>query len=174
MFKCVNSKCLFLFLAEYRKVGSPTNMRVALVRTYPAEPKKFEFSEDVHRISEKFVKTYNQSVAAEEAGLDELAGVGYRKALEFLIKDYLIEHENVDPDKVASKFLGTVINNFVKHESIKEMARQSAILGNDEAHYVRKHEDYDIENLKVFLNLTVKWIEMELDTAKLTGMIQSK
>ena len=36
-----------------------------------------------------FLTIYNQSLSAEDNNLDQIAGIGYRKALEFLIKDYL-------------------------------------------------------------------------------------
>jgi hypothetical protein len=44
-----------------------------------------EFSKIIEDISEKFSKIYNQAQNAEISNLDEIAGPGYGKALEFLI-----------------------------------------------------------------------------------------
>lgn len=49
------------------------------------------FSEEIKRISPRFIKVYEQSMIAEENELDEIDGVGLRKALEILVKDYLID-----------------------------------------------------------------------------------
>ena len=57
------------------------------------EPNRFTpqtFDSHIHDVSPDFVNIYNQALAAENSRLNEIAGVGYRKSLEFLIKDYLI------------------------------------------------------------------------------------
>ena len=37
-----------------------------------------------------------------------------------------------------------------------------AWLGNDETHYIKKNEGYDVDDLKRLLNATIYWIEMKL------------
>ena len=37
----------------------------------------------------KFIDVYNQSLEAEIKGLDEIAGMGFRKSLEILVKDFV-------------------------------------------------------------------------------------
>ncbi len=49
----------------------------------------------VNECNSKFIKTYLQSLEAESNGLDEIAGMGYRKAIEYLVKDWSIQ-ENQD------------------------------------------------------------------------------
>lgn len=46
------------------------------------------------------------------------------------------------------------------------MAKRTTWLGNDHAHYVSKHPDQDLNDLKALLSLTIKWIDMELETAE--------
>jgi hypothetical protein len=115
------------------------------------------------RISPRFIKIYHQAKTAEENGLDEVAGPGYGKALEFLIKDYLIGYEFTGDDEkgklVRTSFLGLCINNFVTDQRIKDTARLAAWLRNDESHYVRKWEDRDLSHLKDLISLTVNWID---------------
>ena len=50
---------------------------------------------------------------------------------------------------------------------IKEVAKRAAWLGNDETHYVRIWEEKDVSDLKQLINLTVRWIENEIETRQL-------
>ncbi|MEK0405122.1 hypothetical protein WNX62_16005, partial [Lactiplantibacillus plantarum] len=52
--------------------------------------KEADFPQQISDISPRFVSVYTQSFKAERIGLAELAGMGYRKALEMLVKDYAI------------------------------------------------------------------------------------
>jgi len=49
------------------------------------------FPKEVEKYSKNFIVIYNQAFTAEINGLTEICGLGYRKAFEFLIKDYLIK-----------------------------------------------------------------------------------
>ncbi len=125
-----------------------------------------EFSEIVHTISPEFTKIYNQAFYAEQMRLDQICGAGYRKALEFLIKDYLISKETEEQivDNIKKKFLNNCIQENVKNDNIKQVAKRAAWLGNDETHYVRQWEDKDVQYLKKLIDLTVRWIENEIET----------
>ncbi|WP_158787947.1 DUF4145 domain-containing protein [Granulicella sp. L46] len=123
----------------------------------------------VAEISPSFANIYGQAEAAEAQPLSEIAGVGYRRALEFLVKDYLIsqyEDEKAKAD-IRGLFLGRCIEKYVKNENVKLVAKRAAWLGNDETHYVRLWEGKDIKDLKNLIALTVSWIEMELRTLEL-------
>ena len=92
--------------------------------------------------------------------------MGFRKALEFLVKDYLIskEADRARHEDIKRKLLGACIADDVADDRIKTVAARAAWLGNDETHYVRRWQDHDITDLKRLIDLTVKWIEMELET----------
>lgn len=49
------------------------------------------FDKKIDEISPKFNEIYKQALAAEVSNLNEIAGLGYRKSLEFLIKDIAIQ-----------------------------------------------------------------------------------
>lgn len=120
-----------------------------------------EFSETINSISGSFVVIYNQAFSAEQQGLTEICGVGFRKALEFLIKDYIIINKPEDKEKVEKKLLGACISDYVNDERIKTVAKRAVWLGNDETHYIRKWEGKSLDDLKKLIDLTVHWIEME-------------
>ena len=50
---------------------------------------KRKFDDNIAAVSPLFVKIYNQAATAEAYKLDDVAVLGYLKALEFLVKDYL-------------------------------------------------------------------------------------
>jgi len=70
----------------------------------------------------------------------EICGVGYRKSLEFLIKDYLIgrapegEGQAAAVEAIKKKFLGTCIKEDIEDANIKLVAQRATWLGNDETH----------------------------------------
>ncbi len=79
---------------------------------------------------------------------------------------YLISKTTDDAQREQDQAedVGPCIADDVADDRIKNVARRAAWLGNDETHYVRLWEDRDIEDLKRSIELTVRWIEMELET----------
>ena len=55
----------------------------------------------------------------------------------------------------------------VSNEKIKAVAQRAVWLGNDETHYIRKWTNKDVSHLKGLIELTVRWIESELETQEL-------
>lgn len=125
------------------------------------------FSESIQEISPEFISIYNQSLEAENKGLDKIIGVGYRKALEFMIKDYLIKNNPDKEKEIKDKFLGKCIEDYVTDQRIKSVSKRAAWLGNDETHYVRKWDGKDVNDLKMLIDLTLYWIDSAVLTAKL-------
>ncbi|GGB26904.1 hypothetical protein GCM10011409_00260 [Lentibacillus populi] len=94
-----------------------------------------------------------------------ISGIGYRKAIEFLVKDYLIFLNPENKEKILKQQLSPCINMLDNH-NIKEIARRAAWLGNDETHYMRKWEDKDINDLKKLIEVTVYFIAMDVSAKK--------
>lgn len=120
------------------------------------------FSEGITNLSPNFVAIYNEALKAEELGLNSICGMGYRKSLEFLVKDYIIHKDSSKENEVATKLLMNCINDYIGDERLKSLAKASAWLGNDQTHYVKKHIDYGTQDLKVFINAFVTFIDAEL------------
>ncbi|WP_233554903.1 DUF4145 domain-containing protein [Atopobacter sp. AH10] len=96
--------------------------------------------------------------------LDLIAGVGYRKATEFLIKDYAIHRYPENQNKIEKQPLAQVIKeNFTDFPKLQNLSTAVAWIGNDETHYVRKHDDKDLDDLKRFINSAVHFISADLD-----------
>ena len=100
-------------------------------------------------------------------GFDQICGMGYRKALEFLIKDYIISRDSSLKALVEKKLLSACINDHISSEQIKDIAKRAAWLGNDESHYVRVWKNQDVNSLISLIKLTVHWIETEYLTEKI-------
>ena len=128
----------------------------------PVVPHKNTFSSNIATLSPDFVKIYNESLAAEEMGFSSICGMGYRKSLEFLIKDFLICQNPSLKETISQKTLGACIKEYISDDRLQSLAKASAWLGNDETHYVKKHNDYNVVNLKSFINAFVTFIDAEL------------
>lgn len=77
------------------------------------------------------------------------------------------------PESIKSLMLSPCINKYIDNPKIKALATASTWLGNDETHYVRKHEDYNIEHLKVFISSVAAFIESDLAYAKATALLNA-
>lgn len=163
VFRCTNDDCARMFIGLY-DLG--LNSYYALSWTCPRQPIEMIFGEEISKLSKMFTLTYNQAISAESSNLFEISGLGYRKALEYLIKDYLIFEHPEKTDLIKKTFLGTCIDTYILDQNLKLTAKRAVWLGNDESHYVRKWENKDITDLKLLIKLSVNWIENILLTHK--------
>ncbi len=165
--QCANSACNKHFIIDNNNYSVELN----------ATPKRATFSVIINELSSSFEEIYNQAYMAEQYCLNQICGVGYRKALEFLIKDYLIANsqDEKEIDSIKKELLGQCISKRVENLNIKNVASRAAWLGNDETHYIRKWVDKDVQNLKSLIDLTIRWIESEIETKQLlTEMPENK
>lgn len=109
-------------------------------------------------VQTKFVKTYLQSLVAESQGLDEIAGMGYRKAIEYLVKDWAIHKFPDDKMKIQKLWLSEIIKNYFDGD-LKEILDRATWLGNDQTHYNKLFDEFNIDHLKELIEL----IMVELD-----------
>lgn len=163
---CSNDSCRRIFLVNYKMDGQDFKFN----RFLNGLPKGPDWPKPILDLksgnqngadqpsSSRFIKTYLQSLVAENSGLDELAGMGYRKAIEYLVKDWAIQEKPGDKVKIESSWLGAVIHDYYTGD-LKEILERATWLGNDQAHYNKIFEEYDIEVLKELIEL----IMVELD-----------
>jgi hypothetical protein len=151
----------------YAQIGSDGCFHISSLSK--GKHKTKNFPSEIKEVSEKFVQIYGESEFAEQENLTEICGVGYRKALEFLIKDYLIKKFPEKEDEIKKKFLGNCISELIENSRIKEITKRATWLGNDETHYFKKWEDKDLEDLKKLIEITVHFISMEIEADKYMG-----
>ncbi|WP_368492853.1 hypothetical protein AB4J90_16370 [Geobacillus thermodenitrificans] len=163
IFKCSSERCQRLFIASYRRVRDSFN-QWKFVAVEPIHYKKEDIDDVIKEICPEFESIYNEAKEAELRGLMKIAGMGYRKSLEFLIKDYLIHFKGKDKEEIEKKFLGNCIKEDIDNYNVKQIALRAAWLGNDESHYVRQWKDKNIEDLKLLLRLSMRWIVDEIIT----------
>ncbi len=133
-----------------------------------------DFPPEVEVISPMFVKICSEADFAEQDKLSEICGGGYRKALEFLIKDYLIKKYPEKEVEIKKKFLGNCISEMTENPKVKEIAKRATWLGNDEIHYFRKWEGKDLEDLKRLIEITQHLIALEIQSDKYIGEMENE
>ncbi|MEJ2745130.1 MAG: DUF4145 domain-containing protein [bacterium] len=158
VFQCPSQECSRLFIALYEKLTSKDPL--FFVKTIPVTGHTRIFDDFVQEISPGFCQIWNEAYKAEQAGSTQICGMGYRKALEFFVKDYLIYQKSDEKTRILSTPLGTCISQYIEDPRIKACAQRAAWLGNDESHYLRKWEGKDIKDLKILIDLTVHWMNM--------------
>jgi hypothetical protein len=172
VYQCPRRACGRLFIARYRVDRKPTyrpglgDRYYRLFGLVPRTPRESDVPQEVNAVSPSFASIYNEAQAAESYGLGQVAGAGYRKSLEFLVKDYCSAADPENAEAIKQKFLGRCIQDHVTDERVRECARRASWLGNDEVHYTRKWESKDVEDLKILIQLTVGWIHSDVLTKK--------
>ncbi len=178
-FECPSCKSGFLstyeiILEDETSSGSYFFKEHKLCYSAPSIPNHTLFDTKISTLSSNFVETYHQSQSAEVYNLNQIAGMGYRKALEFLIKDYCVYKNSSDCDKIYNMLLAQCINTYIDDSKIKNLAKVSIWLGNDETHYIKKFEDKDINDLKRFIDTTVYFILYNLNADEANNIVNSQ
>lgn len=136
------------------------NQRGDLLSIWPSY-NKFELPESLKILSPRFVELYNQSYFAEQENFFELAGSGYRNALEVLIKDFAIKELNKPEADVVKLNLNRAISTYMPTINLSASADVVRILGNDYTHYERHYDHLEFSILKRYLKIFIDTIENE-------------
>ena len=161
-FRCSRSACKKYFAVEY--IFTSTSELCSIAKYSYRPPIKVKLPENIEKVSPVFVEIYSQATVAESEALNQIAGVGYRKAAEFLIKDYVISKNPSDEEHIKSIMLGQVIAEYLSDfPKIQALAKSVSWIGNDETHYVRRHNDKDIQDLKRFILSAAQFIAANYD-----------
>lgn len=166
---CTNPKCKNSFVVEYEYDNQYV---LSFKRVQPTPPLQQRIFDDaILHISSSFVEIYNQAFSAFQLGLSQICGIGFRKSIEYLIKDYAMLMFPCQSDTIKTKKLAQCINDYITDTRIKEVAKRAVWLGNDEAHYYRKWENKDVNDLMDTIDLTLYWIEAEEKSKRLLAEI---
>lgn len=127
-------------------------------------PKAFtsqSVSESIRKISPSFLEIFSQAEEAERQNLSEICGLGYRKAVEFLVKDYLCATNPENESAIKEQSLGTCIKEGIIDVRIKTLAQRATWIGNDATHYIKKHKNLDVQDMKRFIRAMEAFIDAE-------------
>lgn len=128
----------------------------------------------INSVSPKFVKIYKQALQAEKLNLDELAGMGLRKAIEFLVKDYAIKNNRENEQEIKSQNLGNTINKFIDDDNLQALAEGATWIANDETHYATEWPNKDIEDIKKYIECFIGHIELKSNIADIQNMREER
>ena len=120
---------------------------------------KQKFSDEVEKLSPRFVSIFRQADAAMQKGWNDVAGIGFRYSFEILVKDYLI---SLREQNIPEINLGECIAKLNPDIFDKELFRDTVWLGNDFAHYVSKHPEMDIHELRDAIMSCVEKIDRHI------------
>jgi hypothetical protein len=142
--------------------------------TYPNFSDDINISEKVKHEYPDFLRILVQSQKAEEADLNELAGMGYRKALEFFVKEYVTQNLDGGAEKnsILSEPLGETIKR-LENPLLQSISKASSWLGNDQTHMVQKHPEYGINDIKKYIKVLTNLVEAEF-VAEEVGVLLNK
>ncbi|MFZ2804528.1 MAG: hypothetical protein WA001_04865 [Patescibacteria group bacterium] len=164
VFLCPRQACERLFIARYKAINpSATQTQFEFLNCLPIEVESKLFSSTINATSPKFQTIWNQSFSAEQSELTEVCGPGYRKALEFLVKDYAKTLHADKIEQIEKCLLSSCITQYIDEPKIQKVAERAAWLGNDETHYVRTWESKDLDDLKKLIDMVVHLIDAKAD-----------
>jgi len=163
IWRCTNKDCRRYFPALFNLDGDLVRFLNGLPKgpDWPKPIADLNSGNNVDKDNEnqtRFIQTYLQSLTAENDGLDEIAGMGFRKSIEYLVKDWAIQSNPDDAEKINKMWLGSVIETYYDGD-LKGILERATWLGNDQTHYNRLFEEFDINDLKELIGL----IMVELD-----------
>ncbi len=140
---------------------------------YPYAIPKIEIPENIQDLYPDFYSVYKQAAKAESLGLDKICRMGFRKAVELLVKNYLINQHNEPEEKILKATLGQSINN-IESPKIRALARSATWIGNDETHAIKKLKNYDVQDMKKFIYSLCYFIASELIADEAQILTQKK
>lgn len=177
MFYC--KACSNSFISYFNYFESFSDGLLYFKQFFRHEPKRFvaiKFVKIISNLSERFVQIYNQAAHAESLGLFEVAGPGYRKSLEILVKDYAIKKYPEKKELIGSATytLSQCINEFIDVDRIKNPSIAASWLGNDATHYTKRHQNKDLSDLKQFIETVIFFIQFDLSADSAAGFVAEK
>lgn len=156
--KCTH--CQKTFISLYEATDPPETAQ--FIRCYPSysgDPVPTQLSD----MSPRFADLNRQAQTAEEHELIDIAAVGYRAALEVLVKDYAIKELSEPEEEVKQKKLAGAIGKYLKQEELVATADVVRILGNDYAHFERQYPQLDFNTLKYYYQIFLNMIKVQYD-----------
>ena len=166
IFQCPS--CHEIFFAKYSYSDDGLVFKYPVV--YPSPQATLNLPTQIKEFYPEFYEIYRQSAEAEEYKLDKICGMGYRKALEFLVKHYLFDKFPDKKEAIQKEYLGKSIAR-IPYPNIQALAHAATWIGNDETHIEKKHQTYGVEDMKAFMTALSHLILAEKTTEDAVSLI---
>jgi len=148
-FQCARPECRRIFVGRY--VPGPDG-ELDLDAVSPATARRESIPPEVEAFSAGFVETFGQANDAEARGHTRLAALGYRAALDRLVREYLMREHPESAAEIRALPLAGCIAAYVDNPRVKAAAARTPALtsGDDEE---------AVAELKVLLRLAINWVD---------------
>lgn len=128
IFLCPN--CQEHFVTNYKIISDEKNEYVINIGYSINYAVDKNIPDNIKEFSPRFIEIYEQALTAKENGLNELVGIGLRKSIEFLVKDYLINVKSLPKKEIEQMFLQNAIKK-LEDNDITSLAEKITWLGNE-------------------------------------------
>lgn len=157
--KCTN--CFEKYITSHSRSNSSNEKNTEFLFIYPSL-KSRKFSNNIEKLSPKFIEIYTEAAYSEHAGHYSSAGIAYRLALEILIKDYAIQELDKDKDEVSKKKLYSAIEEYLPNTNFQKVADVIRLKGNDYTHFKEKFDEVTFDTMKDYFNIFIDLIDVQL------------
>ena len=144
-----------------------------VAETPPHNPsEELKLSETIRQLSPDFATTYNEAAIAERTGLTQLSVLGYRRALELLIKDYATKLSPSEQKEIQSKSIADCLRDYVDDSKTKNIVMAASWISNQQTHSIIGCNEELLGELKVCILILIHYIEMQMSTERLAEIIR--
>ena len=147
-YKCPCCEQIFFAIYQHNPASMILGDKIMYFDIVGGHKEKRDFSEEITALSPNFVSNYNDAYFAEQSGCKDIVGIGYRRAFEFLIKDFAIKYNPEEETQIKNMNLTQCVEKYISDGEMKELLLRASWIGNDFAHYESKHSDVSIGDLK--------------------------
>lgn len=159
VYRCTSCNHLFAIWSHHHELAQD-GYSCDVMYQYPFASKMTLFSEDINKLAPQFVEIYRQAESAEIQGMNEICGMGYRRALEYLVDSYA-RYKNPSIEIPAGKNLSQKITEYIKDDRIRQLAEKATWLGNDATHLEKRHPNRDVSDMKKFIKYMITLIDAD-------------
>lgn len=147
-YKCPCCEQIFFAIYQCDPISMVFDNKLMYFDIIGGHKEKHVFSNEITGLSPRFVSNYNDAYFAEQSGCKDIVGIGYRRAFEFLIKDFAIKYNPEEVTQIKSMSLAQCVDKYFPDDETRELLLRALWIGNDFAHYESNHDGITIDDLK--------------------------
>lgn len=154
--------CLKKSIAVLTSKAGETILRQRVI--YPAA-KGTDFPDELSEVSPRFIQLYHSAERSETAGDLDLAGMGYRAAMEILLKDSALKNSEDSKNSIAKLKIGQAIEKYFGTNPFGLVSADVVRLtANDFVHWDRP-DNFDgrksLDEIKAYLEIFIATVKVQ-------------